>query len=51
MDEPTTEPAARLHLILDRSLREQLRVRARAEDRTMRAVLERALRRELAGRA
>lgn len=39
--------AARVHLVLDRDLRERLRLRARAEDRTMRAVLERALRREL----
>jgi hypothetical protein len=48
MNEPATEPSAtRIHLVLDRRLREQLRVRARAEDRTMRAVIERALWREL----
>ena len=45
MNEPATESSAtRIHVVLDRSLREQLRVRAKLEDRTQRAVLERALR-------
>jgi len=40
-------PADRVHIMLDRDLRERLRLRAKLEDRTQRAVLERALRQAL----
>ena len=44
MSDTHIEAPTRVHIVLDRELRERLRVRARLEDRTQRAVLERALR-------
>jgi len=46
-DTATTPARVRVHFSVDRGLLEHLRRRARAEDRPQRAVLERALRREL----
>jgi hypothetical protein len=47
-DTATAPERVRVHFVVDRGLLEHLRRRARVEDRPQRAVLERALRRELA---
>jgi hypothetical protein len=43
-DTDITAPAERIHISIDPELRQRLRLRAKLEDRTQRAVLERALR-------
>jgi predicted transcriptional regulator len=46
-DTHTEALPARVHITLSADLRERLRLRAKLEDRTQRAVLERALRQAL----